>query len=195
MDLAGTAYDASRLVDQDRGIEAAAVSGQFGKAEVEADAEFAGEIEQRLCLRARHAGLEEARDRLVVFHPVAREEGGEREFGKNHQPRTTAVRLAQQRDQAFDDSGAGIGEMDRAELGDGEAEWTLQAAHAGFSIPIRVRRIFRAAAADRPVGLASISEGPRRSEEHTSELQSLMRISYAVFCLKKKTHILHNQRN
>src|SRR3546814_10688101 len=30
---------------------------------------------------------------------------------------------------------------------------------------------------------------PRRSEEHTSELQSLMRISYAVFCLKKKnTH-------
>src|SRR3546814_8078115 len=29
----------------------------------------------------------------------------------------------------------------------------------------------------------------RRSEEHTSELQSLMRISYAVFCLKKKTTI------
>src|SRR3546814_3899723 len=30
-------------------------------------------------------------------------------------------------------------------------------------------------------------EGTGRSEEHTSELQSLMRISYAVFCLKKKT--------
>src|SRR3546814_1915527 len=30
-------------------------------------------------------------------------------------------------------------------------------------------------------------EVDRRSEEHTSELQSLMRISYAVFCLKKKT--------
>src|SRR3546814_7830185 len=28
-----------------------------------------------------------------------------------------------------------------------------------------------------------------RSEEHTSELQSLMRISYAVFCLKKKNHL------
>src|SRR3546814_4090915 len=28
-----------------------------------------------------------------------------------------------------------------------------------------------------------------RSEEHTSELQSLMRISYAVFCLKKKKHV------
>src|SRR3546814_5710790 len=31
-----------------------------------------------------------------------------------------------------------------------------------------------------------------RSEEHTSELQSLMRISYAVFCLKKKNHTTHN---
>src|SRR3546814_5662459 len=30
-----------------------------------------------------------------------------------------------------------------------------------------------------------------RSEEHTSELQSLMRISYAVFCLKKKTKTTH----
>src|SRR3546814_2673930 len=30
---------------------------------------------------------------------------------------------------------------------------------------------------------------PGRSEEHTSELQSLMRISYAVFCLKKKTQL------
>src|SRR3546814_7003612 len=32
-----------------------------------------------------------------------------------------------------------------------------------------------------------------RSEEHTSELQSLMRISYAVFCLKKKTHKYNKQ--
>src|SRR3546814_9682200 len=33
-----------------------------------------------------------------------------------------------------------------------------------------------------------VETGPWRSEEHTSELQSLMRISYAVFCLKKKKH-------
>src|SRR3546814_5687859 len=33
-----------------------------------------------------------------------------------------------------------------------------------------------------------------RSEEHTSELQSLMRISYAVFCLKKKTNEIPHQR-
>src|SRR3546814_3665268 len=41
---------------------------------------------------------------------------------------------------------------------------------------------------DRPVFIRN-KAGARRSEEHTSELQSLMRISYAVFCLKKKTHI------
>src|SRR3546814_5296248 len=34
-----------------------------------------------------------------------------------------------------------------------------------------------------------------RSEEHTSELQSLMRISYAVFCLKKKKHRRENVNN
>src|SRR3546814_7049859 len=36
----------------------------------------------------------------------------------------------------------------------------------------------------------SIRAEARRSEEHTSELQSLMRISYAVFCFKKNKHIL-----
>src|SRR3546814_10580907 len=35
----------------------------------------------------------------------------------------------------------------------------------------------------------------RRSEEHTSELQSLMRISYAVFCLKKKKKNTTNQNS
>src|SRR3546814_2955179 len=35
------------------------------------------------------------------------------------------------------------------------------------------------------------SHWPTRSEEHTSELQSLMRISYAVFCLKKKIQLQH----
>src|SRR3546814_9255931 len=35
----------------------------------------------------------------------------------------------------------------------------------------------------------------RRSEEHTSELQSLMRITYAVFCLQKKTKTKHKGTN
>src|SRR3546814_2800400 len=43
--------------------------------------------------------------------------------------------------------------------------------------------------------VATAGAPPDRSEEHTSELQSLMRTSYAVFCLKKKnihTHIINN---
>src|SRR3546814_6883080 len=39
------------------------------------------------------------------------------------------------------------------------------------------------------------AETKHRSEEHTSELQSLMRISYAVFCLKKKKPISYNNNN
>src|SRR3546814_10674472 len=45
----------------------------------------------------------------------------------------------------------------------------------------------------RPISTSRRSN-PCRSEEHTSELQSLMRISYAVFCLKKKTK-LNKQSN
>src|SRR3546814_4671422 len=41
--------------------------------------------------------------------------------------------------------------------------------------------------------LASVAERVRRSEEHTSELQSLMRNSYAVFCLQKKNQITTSQ--
>src|SRR3546814_1782009 len=54
------------------------------------------------------------------------------------------------------------------------------------------RRIWRSATIYRrhPRISAAMLAPPRRprSEEHTSELQSLMRISYAVFCLKKKKH-------
>src|SRR3546814_6414581 len=40
-------------------------------------------------------------------------------------------------------------------------------------------------------GYVSTNGVPNRSEEHTSELQTLMRISYAVFCLKKKKRYKH----
>src|SRR3546814_7487024 len=54
----------------------------------------------------------------------------------------------------------------------------------------------RAGAAGEPAGpfpyLLLIGD-EQRSEEHTSELQSLMRLSYAVFCLKKKTDIVKKQ--
>src|SRR3546814_7143167 len=66
-------------------------------------------------------------------------------------------------------------------------------ARAGAAVGPRLRR------ADplRDALLRDVRPGRRsvrlaRSEEHTSELQSLMRISYAVFCLKKKNTV-HNQ--
>src|SRR3546814_10021225 len=46
-----------------------------------------------------------------------------------------------------------------------------------------------------PIARSSSATTRRRSEEHTSELQSLMRISYAVFCLKKKNkNTIQNNR-
>src|SRR3546814_1134222 len=60
----------------------------------------------------------------------------------------------------------------------------------------RVGQHLRPGRADRAGGaaraaLAGPAEGAGRSEEHTSELQSLMRISYAVFCMTKKQAITH----
>src|SRR3546814_2356509 len=50
------------------------------------------------------------------------------------------------------------------------------------------RRLYRVRLPDRHARLRGAGDAARvRSEEHTSELQSLMRNSYAVFCLKKKT--------
>src|SRR3546814_4393071 len=54
-----------------------------------------------------------------------------------------------------------------------------------FSSEADMIKKFRTSLALQPVATALFADSPR-SEEHTSELQSLMRISYAVFCLKKK---------
>src|SRR3546814_944788 len=63
---------------------------------------------------------------------------------------------------------------------------------AGAAMVLRADRVQRPlqhrGGRERP----QFADGPVRSEEHTSELQSLMRISYAVFCLKKKNI---NQKN
>src|SRR3546814_10597579 len=63
--------------------------------------------------------------------------------------------------------------------------------------PPKQNQLSRAARTSRAT--ASKSSGSKRSEEHTSELQSLMRISYAVFCLKKKNkqirQVIDKRRN
>src|SRR3546814_3648604 len=62
--------------------------------------------------------------------------------------------------------------------------------YAAFAAPVSLSAAFGFALSDRYGSvLLSIGAVAMRSEEHTSELQSLMRISYAVFCLKKKKHI------
>src|SRR3546814_3604919 len=78
------------------------------------------------------------------------------------------------------------------------SEAPLLAAHLARGHSCRVEELFSARRRRRPPrrgGGASDAQGicgtrragqARRSEEHTSELQSLMRRSYAVFCLKKK---------
>src|SRR3546814_2405243 len=64
----------------------------------------------------------------------------------------------------------------------------------GRSPDLRSVRALAQLHVDRHAAAAVVVE--RRSEEHTSELQSLMRISYAVFCLKKKTKLhLKNHMN
>src|SRR3546814_4494058 len=58
--------------------------------------------------------------------------------------------------------------------------------NADIATPRRFRRRAGGSVPYRPQG---------RSEEHTSELQSLMRISYAVFCLKKKKKAINKRQN
>src|SRR3546814_6342297 len=61
------------------------------------------------------------------------------------------------------------------------------AASEGRNLPLQTRMILRLQASRTAERCCRLMHRIR-SEEHTSELQSLMRISYAVFCLKKKKH-------
>src|SRR3546814_3985473 len=87
------------------------------------------------------------------------------------------------------------------------ASSAASASENNTSVPVQ-QKLLSSYSIDSPMGLIGVRSGSRttetefivlytlsggtticskRSEEHTSELQSLMRISYAVFCLKKKT--------
>src|SRR3546814_9762970 len=62
-------------------------------------------------------------------------------------------------------------------------------------IPFDKILVLRPVNVNRAVAKRFANKKPERSEEHTSELQSLMRISYAVFCLKKKKKNNNKQTN
>src|SRR3546814_2000352 len=85
-----------------------------------------------------------------------------------------------------------LAQIDRdrlASIGEGEIENSLGPLHLGRieACGERIEQVKRGNRREHFAG-RRIQRGTfgRRSEEHTSELQSLMRISYAVFCLKKK---------
>src|SRR3546814_2260242 len=72
----------------------------------------------------------------------------------------------------------------------------VRAAAAEGGLPLLPREAGRGAEGDAAGGHRGHEEQRcrRRSEEHTTELQSLMRISYAVCCLKKKISLTKNER-
>src|SRR3546814_5141177 len=77
---------------------------------------------------------------------------------------------------------AAIAEPNRHRLADADAQGAKE-------LRSTVRSRFQPRVADRLAGRRHHDRGMgRRSEEHTSELQSLMRLSYDVFCLKKKNN-------
>src|SRR3546814_6639306 len=104
-------------------------------------------------------------------------------------PYTTLFR-SEQRQRLRIELAAGL--VHRMERGDGILELVVRNALGSLAaavdaIDIAVADILRAPAiACRKRALVHPLTGRARSEEHTSELQSLMRISYAVFCLQKK---------
>src|SRR3546814_8326324 len=61
-------------------------------------------------------------------------------------------------------------------------------AYAGGAVPVALLAALLITLIPTTIAALMSAIGIARSEEHTSELQSLMRISYAVFCLKKKKH-------
>ena len=126
MDLAVPADDPPVAFDQDRGVvavELALFLRQLGIAEVKADAELAGEVEQGPGFGPRHLALEKAVNLGLVGHPPAREKRGQRQLGKDNERRAAGMGLAHHRHQPLDDRRPIVGEMDRPQLGDGGSEF------------------------------------------------------------------------
>src|SRR3546814_1817703 len=120
----------------------------------------------------------------VAAVPAAHGAGGERQFGVHHHARgIEELRDAQAVAAAACADGGVEGEQARLQLR--QRVFAYRAA-----VLRREQHRLGGRVVDRLHGRHAVAELERglRSEEHTSELQSLMRISYAVFCLKKTTH-------
>ena len=125
MDLAVFADDLALAVHQDRGVEpplaAARLPDQFRVAEIEADAQFRRQLEQRAHGRIRHFGLVEGIEFGFLLQVPAREEAGERELGEDHDLRAPGMGLAHHLRHAGDAGLARLLAGDGPHLGGGDA--------------------------------------------------------------------------
>src|SRR3546814_9306737 len=74
------------------------------------------------------------------------------------------------------------------------ADWLSRNAVAAGKAPLTMRDVLTGMIKAHEIQGCIALENSFRSEEHTSELQSLMRISYAVFCLKKKKKYINQNQ-
>jgi hypothetical protein len=127
VDLAVLADQSPVRPDQDRRIEMmrrALFFCPLGVAKVEANTLLTRQLEQRQRLRARHLALEILLDLVRIFHPVAREEGRQRELREHDELGAAAVGFLQHLDHALDHTRPAIGEVDRPQLGGGHFQTT-----------------------------------------------------------------------
>src|SRR3546814_3431678 len=75
-----------------------------------------------------------------------------------------------------------------------ETREALRAAATRIGFPLVVKPVMSSSGKGQSTVRNAAAIDAARSEEHTSELQSLMRISYAVFCLKKKNNSTANKQ-
>ncbi len=119
MNLAVLADHPPLPVDDDRGVvmtDLLVFQGQLRIAEAKANLQALGFLEQRGGIRPRHLALEEAVDLLLVFHPPAGEERGQRDLGVDDHFALHVVRLAHQVDQPGNHRLAAVVARDRAQL-------------------------------------------------------------------------------
>jgi len=120
--LAVAAHDLAFAVDDDGGVEALALRGEFGVAQVKANAILARQIKQGLHVGVGHGRFKVAVDFGLVGHPVTRKKRGQRQLWEDHKVRVAGVGLFEQFDQARHHGGFAVAQMDGAELGHGQGE-------------------------------------------------------------------------
>ena len=122
MDFSVFSQQGSVGVDDDAGVEALAGFGEFGVADVEADVQFAGAVEEGLGVGVGHGAFEVGVEFLGVGEEPAREESGEGEFGEDDERGFFGGGGFEEGDQALHGVAAGVGFLDAGHLGAGEAE-------------------------------------------------------------------------